>query len=392
MQNKSRIMILLLIAVILVCTAQPRIVQAESLSLFLGADQLRKGQQIFLGRDEDHSSLRWRILDVDSQRALLITKDAISLRSMYSNECEYMFAEPEQLYDENYYPIAIDSWDKGNIRVLCDNLARLWKGKTPYNLEYRSLLPCTVEETENYRAGRFDLTFLPSSLKDEVFFLLSAKEAEQYFDGEADRICRTTGGAPAWWWLRSRVLHNSPYIDQPYIYGVVDDAGWLNSLDVAADRGMPFAGFRPSCQLSLQRVLFITAEGAGKAKLSEEASMNPIAAGDYDTWKLTLLEDRKFQADAAPLSVVPGGSMAISYANALKGTKDAISVIICSREGAPLYYGSLRARQADGVVEFPVPRDIAPGEYVVRVFNETRYDNRNSDLASPMTEIPLTVR
>ena len=392
MRNKNRILILLLIAAILVCAAAPRMAQAESPSLSFGAESLRKGQQIFLGRDEGHSSLRWRILDVDSRRALLITKDAISVRSMYGSEYEFMFAEPEQLYDENYYPIAIDSWDKGNIRVLCDNLARLWKGKPPYNIEFRSLLPCTVEETENYRAGRFDLPFLPSSLKDEVFFLLSAKEAEQYFDGETDRVCRTAGGAPTWWWLRSRVLHNSPYIDQPYIYGVVDDAGWLNSLDVSMDYGNPFAGFRPSCQLLLQRVLFTTAEGAGKAKLSGEASMNPIAAGDYDTWKLTLLEDRKFQADAAPLSAAPGGSMAISYANALKGTKDAISAIICSREGTPLYYGSVRVRQAEGVAEFPVPPDIAPGEYVVRVFNETRYDDRNSDLASPMTDIPLTVR
>lgn len=393
MRNTRLKMLLALIAAILACAVLPRAALSESPALSFDPANLERGMQICLGRDEGHSSLIWRVLDADSRRALLITKNVIMVNSMYSSGYEFMFAEPEQAYNEDYSVIALDSWDKANLKVLCTKLAGLWKAGEPYSIEFRALLPYTAEETENYRAGRFGLEFLPAPLDGETFFVLSAKEAEQYFDGEADRVCRTGDGGESWWWLRSQVLHNSPFFDRSYIYGVVDDAGWLNSLDVAAERGFPCAGFRPGCQLALDRVLFMTAVEAGKPKLSaEEAKMKPIDSGDYNTWKLTLLEDWKFQADASPLSAEPGGSMTVSYTNAKKNRSSAVSVIICSREGTPLYYGSLQIGQEEGAVEFPVPQDIAPGEYVVRAFNEIRYDEQNSDAASPMTDIPLTVR
>ena len=50
------------------------------------------------------------------------------------------------------------------------------------------------------------------------------------------------------------------------------------------------------------------------------------------------------------------------------------------------------SKLVDGTAEFPVPAELAPGEYTVKVFNEERNDNRNSDLASGFTDIPLTVR
>jgi hypothetical protein len=378
-----------ILAAVLVCALLPFSALAEEPSLVFGLDELGKEELLFLGKDSGHSSLQWRILDVDEKRALLITRSAVQVSSDW-NDKQFIYCKPEYMWDYSDDTPPLDSWNKSQIRQLCGKLFNLWKSSTVNKEETYALLPYTAEETENYRAGRFDLKFLPSPVKNEKIFILSAKEAEQYFDGEADRICTEQGGnTPTWWWLRSPVLHNSIYIDRSYIVGCVDEAGWLNSLDVTYE--INTAGLRPACQLDLSKILFVTAKDT-KPKLSRDASLEPVARGEYGLWKLTLIDTgRKFSAETEPLTAAPGGTFSFAYTGAKTGSKEAVSVILCDKEGTPLYYGSLKAGK-EGTAEFPVPGEIAPGEYVIKAFSELRNNGAPSDVASPAVEIGLTIQ
>lgn len=368
---------------------------AEESALQFGGDSLQKGWIVFLGKDDGHVSLAWQVLDVNEDRAMLITKNTVMIQDAL-DATEHTFVSYDRMgpYDEYGNLVQVDDWNKSNIKDLCSQLYKDWKSDDSYKQDAQAVIPYTVEETENYHAGRFDFEFLPSSLSGSPFFALSAKEAEQYFDSEADRACTDADGNPAWWWLRSPVLHNSPYIDRSYIIGAVDDAGWLNALDIVQNYTPPTAQFRPGCQLRQTDVLFITSAKAGKAVPGREtASMEPIRNGSDNEWELTLLAaGRQFRAEADPLTAAPGGTLIIPYTKAPIGNNEALSVIICSKEGTPLYYGSRWSDHVDGTAEFPVPGDIAPGEYVVKVFNEKRNNGTISDVASPVTDIPLTVR
>lgn len=363
-------------------------------ALGFGTGKLVRGRIIFFGKDSAHSSLRWRILDVNDERALLTTKNTVTIYTNYS-ETQFAFVDMDNLieYDEEYNRIPQADWSRSFIKKLCAQLYSLWSQDSKHSQEAQALVPYMAEEAERYRAGRFDFEYEPSPMNGEQIFVFSAKEAEQYFDGEADRTCTDADGKPTWWWLRSQVVHNSIYIDKSEIMGVVDDAGWLNSLDILQNYNFPFAGFRPACQLRLANVMFVTAVKDGKPKLGRENEMLPIGSGEYEEWKLTLLAGgRQFKADTAPQTVSPGETVTVIYEKALKGGREAISVILCSKDGTPLYYGSQKSEHVEGTVEFSLPEDIAAGEYVMKVFNEQRNDNRESDVASSFADIPLTIQ
>lgn len=382
-------LILPVLAAVLVCALLPFSALAEGPSLCFRLDQIGKDGLIYLGKDSSNETLQWRVLDADEERALLITRSSVRVNTDYDDRM-FWYCKPESLFEYDPDTPPLDSWESSQIRQLCKKLFNLWKSSKMNKEETYALLPYTAEETENYRAGRFDLEFLPSPVKKEYIFVLSAREAELYFGSEADRACTEPDGkTPAWWWLRSPVLHNSIYLDRAYIVGCVDDAGWLNSLDVTRELNM--AEFRPSCQLDMSKILFATAKDA-KPKHSKEASMEPVARGKYKTWKLTLIDaGRKFSAETVPLAAAPGGTISLVYQGAKTGANEAISVIICDKEGTPLYYGSLKADK-EGTAEFPVPGDIAPGEYIIKAFNELRYGSKYSDISSPAVEIGLTIQ
>ena len=385
---KKRVLAILTIIALLLPLSAP----AEEPALSFSKPE--KGRTIYLGKDDTHSSLRWKVLDTDEKRILLITRNTACVHTNIDDK-QFPFVSMDYVdnFDEDGNYPQLSRWDKSQIRQLCDKLYRSWLSGSVHKQEAKALIPYTVEETENYQAGRFSLECEPVSLSGEVFFVLSAREAELYFDSEADRACTDAAGAPTWWWLRSPVNHHSVYIDRSYILCCVDDAGWLNSLDVLQGYNIPFAGFRPSCQLDPERVLFLTAAKNGKAKLTRNVTMVPVVSGDYNDWKLTLLNpDWQFSAETDPLAASPGESIAIPYTGAKTEGKNAISVILCDGAGAPLYYGSRQSKDKDGTAEFPLPAELAPGEYTVKVLNEERNDNMTSDIASRITDIPLTVR
>ena len=253
------------LAALLIFALLPLSALAEEPSLRFGLDQFGKDDLVFLGKDSGHSSLQWRVLDADEKRALLITRTTVQVSSEFDDKL-FWYPKVEYLWYYVENAPALDSWESSFIRQQCKKLYSMWKSSKANREEAYALLPYTAEETENYKAGRFDLEFLPSPVKNENIFILSAKEAEQYFDSETDRACTEQGGStPAWWWLRSPVLHNSIYLDRSYIVGCVDDAGWLNSLD--AKQEINRAEFRPACQLDMSKILFVTARDT-KPKLS----------------------------------------------------------------------------------------------------------------------------
>ena len=46
----------------------------------------------------------------------------------------------------------------------------------------------------------------------------------------------------------------------------------------------------------------------------------------------------------------------------------------------------------EGTAEFPVPAELAPGEYILKVFSEIRNNKTTSDFASAFAVVILTVQ
>lgn len=388
----SRILLSLL-ALCLACAAVPGAALAD-LSLSLGSERLTKGNIIYLGKNQFNDDLRWRVLHTNGEKALLITLNAIRMEYMFGDK-EFPFIDYDYIDDFSDGEPVYDSWEKSGIRKLCRDLYQSWKRGGAEKLEVQAILSTDIEETESYRGGRFDFEFLPRSIKGEHFFLLSAREADLYFDSEADRIANGPDREPVWWWLRSPIHHESIYLDRSYIIATVDDGGWLNSLDVLQNYNIPFAGFRPACYLDMTKVLFTTeASKDGKPKDANTASMEPVTEGNGKDRKLTLLDEKqKFTVDTDAVTASPGGCFSFNFEGAAKNAKTAISVLICSKEGTPLYYGSQAAfMTTEGTAEFPVPAELAPGEYILKVFSEIRNNKTTSDFASAFADVVLTVQ
>ena len=156
------------------------------------------GAKIVFG-NYDNTPIEWRVLDIEDDKALLI--------SQYALDCKR--------YNEESINT---SWEKCTLRKwLNSDFLNSAFNSTEQNLIQLS----TVTADEN---PEYDYVNQGNDTKDKVF-LLSAKEAEQYFKNDEDRKCNPTeftvnNGAyksdegQCWWWLRS--LGNDAY-DATYV-------------------------------------------------------------------------------------------------------------------------------------------------------------------------------
>ena len=182
------------------------------------------------------------------------------------------------------------------------------------------------------------------------------------------------------WWLRSPLTNKGRYS------GSVGDDGWVNSNHVVSHYGA-----RPAFNLNLSSVLLTSKAAGGKAGSSTLAA---IATGSNTDWKLTLKDSSRGFANngtAASLSAYQGEAVTIQYKNAKTGSSEYISALLCDSAGNALYYASVQAESASGQAVFTLPSGVPLGSYTLKVFNERKNGDKQSDYASDFVSFPLTV-
>ena len=159
--------------------------------------------------------IEWRVLAVEGGKALVISKYALDCKS-YNEELEDT------------------SWEKCTLRKWLNND---FMNSAFSNTEQSLILlsEVTADKDPRYNTNQGYDT-------DDKIFLLSVKEAEQYFKNDEDRKCNPTkfavnNGAyqkegQCWWWLRS-LGRNSSLASFVYFDGSVHFGGHVDNDDVS---------------------------------------------------------------------------------------------------------------------------------------------------------------
>jgi hypothetical protein len=230
--------------------------------------------------------------------------------------------------------------------------------------------------------GKTDTTsgyYAAADLTGEKLFLLSVSEVGEYLDTTDSRM-------PGEWWLRSLRTDDSNA-------GVVQYSGSLGNSDLSNNN---LYGARPAFVLNRASVLFTSAAEGGKSSAAAgSGSFRTFKAssGTSDDRKLTILgsaKQQKFTANAETTSVNSGGSLSITYSNAMKGDGYYVSAMLTDSSGDVKGYASISPDSASGTWNMTLPT-LTSGTYTLNVFSEQQNGNYQTDYASPMSKITLMV-
>ena len=288
----------------------------------LGSAWIEPGNTVWFGSNWSNHEGRyvplktnWRVLNRDevNGKALLIADH--TLDTMKFNE---------YLSDGN-------AWQGSAAQRWCMAFYENWDEWNDFPDEKAAILPTTtVEETDEEEIDEFE-DVGPASLENEYFFFLSAREANDFFEDDEDRIALDRFENPVTWWLRS------PHTRYP-------DNVWYVSAKGALDRREIDCGFgaRPAFNLNLSSVLFTSAAVGGKSTAAEGGGLQTIQNSANTDWKLTIRDSsRSFAAQSAEGAVLTQNTgyadwtVPITYNNAKTGTEEMVSVLLC-KDGTAL--------------------------------------------------------
>ena len=170
--------------------------------------------------------IEWQVLDVQGDRALLISKDALSVMPYHAVEDASKLVE--------------STWDTSSIRQ--------WLNTTFLNYAFskaqQQMILTEIVKAEN---NPYTSTAPGKSTYDKVF-LLSVQEVEQYLPDLSSRECSPTenaklqkayvsGNGKAWWWLRSPGM-GKVYAAAVHGDGAISNDQALNKIVVAVRPAM----------------------------------------------------------------------------------------------------------------------------------------------------------
>ena len=161
------------------------------------ADKISTGER----RNLQFGKYRWRVLDIQGGKALIITEDIIERRP----------------YNEILREV---NWENCTLRNDYLNIEFL----RHFTFGERERIIETNNSYDNY----------------EKIFLLDYKEAGKYFGGSADRTAKY-GDRAVWWWLRSDGAYS---INAAYVYR--DGVIYINGFDINSN-----GGIRPALWIKL---------------------------------------------------------------------------------------------------------------------------------------------
>ena len=235
----------------------------------------------------------------------------------------------------------------------------------------------TVDDVSKSDVEYPERAYGPSTLDNVKLFLLSGWEADWYFESDSDRL-------PGLWWLRS------PHINVDYLAGCVGMGG--DPINFNTDTAGTF-GARPAFVLNLESVLFLSAAEGGKSSAAVGGGeFGAFLASSDSGRKLTLVEGSRsgFSAQTDKTTVIPGGTLTVTYSGAGNGTGEYVSAMLCDADGTALYYASLTS-QGSGTWNLALPGDLATGSYTIRLFSEQQNGDCLTDYASSFVTIPLNI-
>ena len=307
------------------------------------------GNHVWMGGDDP---VKWHIIGANTSNWLLTASD---------------------LFGGGYNPI---SWYDA-----MDSVGTVLSGFTAAE-KSQTVIPVTSKsEPVDYQYE--DIQFGRSEVSSQVF-LLSAQEAETYFDSDNARL-------PGKWWLRSPVCDSQSA-------GCINEYGSVQSLP--ADRWNLY-GIRPAFQLDRSSVLFASAAEGSKSSADagsgEFGTITGPSGADRNEVRLTLNIGARsgFSANAAGASsaaVDPGGTLAVTYSGASTGTNEFVSALLCETSGAILYYASMTPEKSgSGTWNLAMPESIAGGSFILKVFSEQQNGDKRTDYASEPCEIELMI-
>lgn len=156
---------------------------------------------------------------------------------------------------------------------------------------------------------------------------------------------------------------------------------------------------RPAMNIDASKVLFTSsAEGGKISGVPGADAMKEVGSYIGSDWKLTIKDDTRpvFEASVSgSKTILKDGAVKLKYKGAKSGENEYISAIIEDTEGNILYYGNIAGNAADGAdsgkAAINVPADLTPGNYKLLVFSEQCNGDFETDLASNIVTLDITI-
>lgn len=310
---------------------------------------LWRGGKVYLGRDQN-GPLLWRIVLDETNTGsadgrLLISDDLMGGTMTWENAKSYVAS----VYDNCFTP-------GEQAAILLTN------------------------KSDAYYIAKNQYHFAVTELEDAHTFMLSAEEADNYFDGDNDR-------KPGYWWLRNLFGGHWDYA------GIVYGFGYIADQNIFYGDGY---STRPAFNLDLSPILFASAIDGGKG--DADGQFHRIASDVEPIWKLTLPDS----AARAGFRVVPAAGklraaegydtwrLAFSYTGAPSGEGECVSALLLSEAGDALCYASTPS-EGSGFLTLTFPRDLPAGSYTLELFSERQSGGFDPDFASSPAVYTLTV-
>ena len=344
-------------------------------AITIGASSIVKGDKVYFGNYS--SDIKWRVLDTSTNTGVsglfLISDNALTENTVafdsgaadngQTNPNEWQHSDAQTWCNTTFFNAAFDAKEKNAI---------LATTKT----DLPAAIAFDEEITTNYGTSQLS--------EDKVFFL-SVEEANNpsYFANNADRLANL---GTVDWWLRS------PWVDNALNAGSVQTDGKIGGALVV----FRYAA-RPAINISGNSVLFASAATDGKADTVGSA-LSEVLATPPTEWKLTVKDNsaprNSFSVTETTLTAGQGKTAEITYSNAVTGTNEYISAMICSSTtNEVLYYGKLEPAEngTGNKASITIPSDLANGSYTLKIFNEQCNGGTKTDYSSDFKEITLTV-
>ena len=370
---KKRILSILLTICMLFCLMPISVFAEEvgaggSAAIQLGTDALNKtvntasAPTVYFGQNHENNPAAWRVIGYDGSGVTSSQGDITLLAAGAMGVIPFV----DTILNNEYAP--------SNLKTAIDALAAKLTTEENAAVKKRTLTSGSYdgENTDCVAGGQVD---------NAVFWPLSAKEAIA-----VNNDLRALDPAhPNWvttgWWLRS------PGSDK-YHLAVVRSEGSVQYSGYSVLIFNNYRTVRPAFNLNMNSVLFASAAVGGKP----DGGLTPIPEYSGNEWKLTLLDSRRnFAVTEKTVSAAPDDTVTLNYKGATTGKNEYISVILADNNGAQ-YYGRVAQPTAEsGTVEIKIPSDIAPGDYIMKVFNEQYNGDCKTDLASAFADVTLTV-
>ena len=221
------------------------------------------------------------------------------------------------------------------------------------------------------------------ALKEDKVFFPSVREAEKYFQTDAERIAYD-GNNPEKWWLRS------PHKSLIQNVRIVKQNGGISYSNVKSKLAT-----RPAFNIDTTKVLFTSPAVDGKQSNAAGDALKAVEDTDTTEWKLTLIDrNRTFQLDTdnGEKVTIAGNILTIPYKDATTGTNEYISAVV-EKNGTITHYGNIKylKNQADntGTATVQLPADFDKTTDKLYLINEQLNGEKKTDYSSAKIEVTI---